>query len=171
MYKSFFCAVLAAFPLTAQADEAFPIHYDGQVLDRCLANTVPEARRDCIGKAADACMQATPEGASNAGMGLCAGFEHDDWDARLNAAYQSLMAVEKAQDADMADLGSSVPQMAPALQEMQRAWIAYRDAACTYEVSQWGGGTGSGPAWAFCTMQMTGEQTLVLLARLADKGQ
>jgi uncharacterized protein YecT (DUF1311 family) len=59
--------------------------------------------------------------------------------------------------------------MAPALQEMQRAWIAFRDTTCQYEVTQWGGGTGSGPAFADCRMRTTARQALTLEDRLAQK--
>ena len=52
---------------------------------------------------------------------------------------------------------------------MQRAWIAYRDAACAYEASQWGGGTGAGPAATGCMMTLTGRQALALEERLASR--
>ena len=50
---------------------------------------------------------------------------------------------------------------------MQRAWIGYRDAACAYEASQWGGGTGAGPAAVGCMMTLTGRQALALEEKLA----
>ena len=102
-------------------------------------------------------------------MGFCYGAEYDYWDARLNAAYGALMAMEKAAEAELGELGSAAPSPAAALRDMQRAWIGYRDAACLYEVSQWGGGTGGGPAGAGCMMQITGEQALALEARLAAR--
>ena len=49
---------------------------------------------------------------------------------------------------------------------MQRAWTAYRDAACAYEVSTWGGATGGGPAGEDCMMRLTARQALVLEDRL-----
>jgi uncharacterized protein YecT (DUF1311 family) len=52
---------------------------------------------------------------------------------------------------------------------MQRAWIGYRDAACAYEESQWGGGTGGGPASVDCAMRLTARQALALEARLAQR--
>jgi len=56
----------------------------------------------------------------------------------------------------------AAPAQAEALRDMQRAWIAFRDATCTYEASQWSGGTGQGPAYEGCVMRMTAEQTLYL---------
>jgi uncharacterized protein YecT (DUF1311 family) len=79
------------------------------------------------------------------------------------------MDLDKAAAAELQELGSAAPPPAVALREMQRAWIAWRDAACDYEVSQWGGGTGGGPAWSQCAMQMTGEQALALEERLAQR--
>ena len=38
------------------------------------------------------------------------------------------------------------------------------DATCDYDYSQWGGGTGGGPAIAGCMMRMTGEQAIYLRA-------
>ncbi|MEO0774677.1 MAG: lysozyme inhibitor LprI family protein, partial [Pseudomonadota bacterium] len=70
----------------------------------------------------------------------------------------------RASDAEMASIGASVASQEEALRAMQRAWIAYRDATCDYEYSQWGGGTGGGPALIGCIMRETGEQTLYLLA-------
>ena len=46
--------------------------------------------------------------------------------------------------------------------EIFKRWIGYRDATCDYERSQWGGGTGGGPATLGCLMRLTGEQTLYL---------
>ena len=46
---------------------------------------------------------------------------------------------------------------------MQRSWIAFRDAACSYEASRWGGGSGAGPAATGCVMQLTARQALRLM--------
>jgi len=108
-------------------------------------------------------------GSTNVGMGFCYGAERDDWDARLNASYTQLMAIEKAIDAELEQLGSAAPKTAPVLRDMQRAWIAFRDASCNYEGSQWGGGSGTGPAMSLCAMRMTAEQALTLMARLEEK--
>lgn len=126
------------------------------------------AKEACIGKAADACMEA-PAGQSTVGMGFCLGAEADSWDARLNAAYKALMKNEEAAAKDLADLGSAAASPAVALRDMERAWIAYRTAACAYEASQWGGGTGAGPAATGCFLDLTGRQALALEGRLASR--
>ena len=107
-------------------------------------------------------MANTQGGETTVGMGGCLDREWQYWDARLNAAYQHQMARAKAIDAEMAGLGVTVPRQSDALREMQRAWIPFRDAKCGYEYSQWGGGTGGGPAITACLMAETGEQALYL---------
>ncbi len=145
---------LLAAPLAAQ-DLDFNIGATAACLD--AAATTPEARA-CIGLSANACMDATPMGSSTIGMGGCIDRELTWWDARLNAQYADLRTRERARDAG--DGGNR----AEALRDMQRAWIAWRDATCDYERAQWGGGTGGGPATAACLMRLTGEQALYLEA-------
>ena len=72
------------------------------------------------------------------------------------------MVQAKSADEDTAMYQPELPKQAEALRDMQRAWITFRDAACDYERSQWGGGTGGGPATLACLMRMTGEQALLL---------
>lgn len=162
-------ALLLPAPVLAQG--ALPVEYDPTVIEACLSAKSTESRAECIGVGAAHCMLTSDGGSSNAGMGFCYGAERKDWDARLNAAYQELMAAETAMDAEMAEIGSAAAPMAPALQEMQRAWIAFRDASCVYEMTQWGGGSGAGPAGSACTMRMTALQALELMARLDDKAR
>lgn len=121
-----------------------------------------DAKRMCIGDSAQACMAATGFGETTAGMGECTHNEVKYWDGALNANYKALLAQAKSADAEMQELGSSAAKQAPALQDMQRAWIAYRDATCKFVVSQWGGGSGAGPASVNCVLQLTGEQALYL---------
>jgi uncharacterized protein YecT (DUF1311 family) len=122
-------------------------------------------REACVGASAEACIE-TPEGSTTVGMSSCFGAEHDYWDARLNGAYQALLTIEDAAAAELGDLGSAAPSPAEALRAMEQAWIAWRDAACGYEVSTWGGGSGGGPAGAACMMRLTARQALALQDRL-----
>ena len=124
----------------------------------------------CVGTAANSCMNATEGGSSTVGMSSCLGLEYEDWDRRLNHAYGLLMTRLKAEDEEMATLGSAAPQQAPALLTMQRAWIIFRDASCDYERTKWGGGTGGGPASVACMLHQTARQTLVLEADLNGYG-
>lgn len=154
---SFLLSAVLALPALAE-----DIAFEPERIERCLSSGGGGA---CIGVAAAACAD-TPNGSTTVGLGFCYGAERDWWDQRLNQTYATLMARERAVDAESKEYGMSIPPTAPALRDMQRAWIVFRDAACAYEYSQWGGGTGGGPAHAACTMRMTAEQTLALEARL-----
>ncbi|THD82818.1 DUF1311 domain-containing protein [Aliigemmobacter aestuarii] len=156
---------LAGAATMAAAQDAEPV-FSPALTEDCLAESLAAGfdPAECIGRAAEACMNGSDIGGSTVGMNLCIGAELGWWDTRLNAAYRVLMAQNEATDAEMAELGTSAPKMAPALRDMQRAWIAFRDAACAYEVTWWGGGTGGGPAWNGCMMDLTARQTLRLEA-------
>jgi len=156
------CLILSICPGAAAAQD---ISFDPEATETCLERG---EGRNCIGLAAQACME-SPDAYTTVGMGFCLGAERDWWDARLNVVYQRLMTRETDRDAEMEEIGATAPKVATALRDMQRAWIAFRDAACLYEYSQWGGGTGGGPAHASCTMQLTAEQTLALEARLQER--
>ncbi len=115
----------------------------------------------CIGLSAQMCMN-TPQGGSTVGMGGCLNAELSFWDARLNVNYQARMVEAKRTDAEMRELGSSAPSQAEALRSMQRAWIPFRDASCAWQASQWGGGTGGGPAYVACLLDLTADQSITL---------
>jgi uncharacterized protein YecT (DUF1311 family) len=160
--------VIAGLVLAAPAAAQEELPFSPAETEACLASATGLVREVCVGLSAAACINA-PGGYTTVGMGYCLTQEGDYWYDRVNAAYQSLMTLEEAADAEMAELGSAAPPMAPALRDMQRAWIDFRDTSCQYEVTQWGGGTGQGPAFADCRMRMTARQTLALEDRLAQK--
>ncbi len=156
-------ALLLAAPAPAQE-----ITYDPAPLTACLAAN--KDRPDtCIGTASDGCMTA-PGGDTTVGMGICLQGEAQQWDGLLNAAYAQLLAEAEGTDAEMKTLGSAAPAQVPALREMQRSWIAFRDAACGYEASRWGGGSGAGPAASACVMELTARQALRLIAYAGQQG-
>ncbi|MBK0328707.1 DUF1311 domain-containing protein [Rhodobacteraceae bacterium F11138] len=153
-------AVLCTAPIPSAAQD---LVFSIEITAACIA-AAPDmpAKRACIGNAADACMQATPAGDTTVGMGGCLDRERAYWDAMLNANYQTARAQAKAADAEMQEIGATVPSMDAALRDMQRNWIGYRDATCDYERSLWSNGTGAGPATLSCLMRLTGEQALYL---------
>ncbi|MCV2880674.1 lysozyme inhibitor LprI family protein [Actibacterium sp. XHP0104] len=164
--KRLFIATAMAVCAGAAA-QAQDIRFDIALTQACLAGLPEGAAPDaCIGVSANACIEATPDGYTTVGMGICHGQELGYWDTRLNAAYGQLRDRHQAADAELDQLGSAAPRRAPALQEMQRAWIAYRDATCDYERSYWGGGTGGGPATVACHMRLTAGQALYLETEL-----
>ncbi|MGQ0563647.1 MAG: lysozyme inhibitor LprI family protein [Gemmobacter sp.] len=152
---------------TAGVAAAQDLSFDPAATQTCLdeADWTEGPPYDCVGEAANACMSTT-DGSTTVGMGFCLDAEWQWWDARLNRVYADLMAQDKAADDAMAEAGTTVPSLADNLRAMQRAWIPFRDAACDYEMAQWGGGTGQGPALVGCLMMETGRQTLSMEARL-----
>lgn len=146
------------FSSPAAAQDQNGLFYDFGATARCLAaNDTLEGKTACIGRATEECIELT--GYATPVLSGCSDRELGDWDARLNAVYQEQRRRAAASDKDSF---AGAPSQAEALREMQRAWIPYRDANCAYEASQWGGGTGAGPAYVGCLMQMTAEQTLYL---------
>lgn len=156
-------ALLPLLLLAAPALSAQDLRFSPAATEVCVARQEgPEGKRSCLGLSARLCMEATAGGSTTVGMSGCLDRERTYWDQRLNAAYETIQAKAKALDSEMADLGSAAPETAPALRDMQRAWIAYRDATCGFEYSQWGGGTGGGPAGVSCALRLTGAQALYL---------
>lgn len=143
----------------AHGQNADGLFYGFDASAQCVARAAePQARQLCIGTSADVCMADTPGGYSTYAMGGCLSLELDDWDARLNAAYQQART-----EAARQDKAEPMPYpRAEALRDMQRAWIPFRDATCSYEAAQWGGGTGATPAFLGCLLRLTGQQALYL---------
>ncbi len=144
-------ALILPWPAVAQN-----LIFDIAPVEACLATGGGDM---CPGLAAEACINATSDGYTTVGMGACTDYERAVWDRWLNEEYQALMIKLKAQDAEAM---SYAPKQADALREMQRAWIGFRDAKCAYVASQWGGGTGAGPASVSCHLHETASQLFYL---------
>ncbi len=156
--------VLAIF-LIAGPSQAQELQFDDTYTDDCLFEHVMGDFDHCIGLSAEHCLEHNDLGYSTAGQVMCYGAEAEWWDARLNVAYKALMAQSSRIDSEN---GESAPSQVAALRNMQRAWILFRDSKCDFERSQWGGGTGGGPAQVVCLMWATAEQTLFLEGRLSN---
>ena len=150
--------VLLAPPALAQSG------LDPAVMEACIASGQGRA---CIGQGAEACMRAMPGGASTIGHAHCQDQERGWWDDQLNLLYHQRMVEARRIDAEPGIPGlPRRPSDVDALRVMQRAWIAYRDATCTFEELQWWGGTGASGAWLACDARVTAEQVLYLRAQL-----
>lgn len=153
--------VALAFPAAAEG-----LKFSPRVVETCLEQ---DGWRDCIGSAAQACMEESESGYTTPGIQGCLSAEYEWWDAELNARYRELQAHAQIVDAEAPIEGLPPrPSDADALRDMQRAWIAYRDATCRYEELQWWGGTGASGAYVGCLMRLTGEQALTLRSYLAE---
>lgn len=160
MKRAFTLAVCMLVPTYAAAQD---LAFSTGSLEACLE--VSEFPENCIGEAAELCVNSTPGGYSTVAMGGCLNAEAIYWDGRLNAAYKKVRAQAKSNDKDRME---GAPSEEIALRDMQRAWIKYRDDKCGYAASLWGGGTGAGPAHASCVMTETGRQALFLEAHIGN---
>ena len=76
-------------------------------------------------------------------------------DEQLNAQYQESRRVMKAWDADASDLAGAEE----ALVRAQRAWVAFRDAQCTFRGYQARGGTMESMLIYGCQAELTRQRT------------
>lgn len=162
---------LLALPAAAQDAAAAGPKVDASLVDACLDNVsiaaadgAPFPAVQCIGVAAEACMD-RPDGSRTWVMTACVDQEAAHWDGVLNAAYQDLVAQAGRLDASQPDLK---PAQIDLLREMQRDWIAFRDASCRMEAGLYRDGSMMGLIFANCQLQLTGEQALRLQALLVD---
>lgn len=155
--------ILAVSVVMAGPAAAQELNFDIADTQMCLeaGRDIPDFdANDCVGVSAQACMETTPGGFSTAAMVGCIAEELDFWDAQLNHHYREARAQAREMDAEN---GAYAPSQEEALRDMQRAWIAFRDAKCGYARSQWGGGTGAGPAGVSCLLHETADQARYLL--------
>lgn len=156
---------LVAIPMfagAAWADDGPTVPLSSTATAECYAAASDaDARRMCIGKSSNACMDA-PGGSTTVGIGACLDDERGWWDAQLNVEYKHAMQLARTSDADMKQDGIDVPSQAEALKTMQRTWIAFRDQKCSYVASLWTNGTGAGPAYVGCLMDTTADQAIFL---------
>jgi len=146
-------ALAACFAPGIALSEAAPVDMDR--LEACVSMSLA---RDCVGIGIEECPAALG-GYSTVSHGFCLAAEMPWWEAHLDAVYTAGLARSRLIDADSANFGTpGRPSDVEALQVMQQAWVAFRDAACGYEELQWWGGSGSGIASMECITAMTADQ-------------
>ncbi|MCK0094934.1 DUF1311 domain-containing protein [Yoonia sp. F2084L] len=155
------CGLAALLLATsAVAQESWP--YESAVHDCYAAATAANGSDDCIGDAANTCMEQEANGYSTVGMMFCLSDEAGVWDFLLNQEYQ--LVKKFALERDESDL-SNFPEYAVRQEQVlnaQRAWIAFRDANCTMSYGRYGAGSLRQVAGAMCNMRMTAERVLEL---------
>ena len=154
----------------AEVSQALELKTKPELIDQCLAEKKQEFHETCIGLISGDCMENNDGGDTTVGMGFCMDAERIYWDAKLNSTYKELVTIERKNDLEAKSEGWNAPEKLPPLKEMQRQWIGYRDALCEYERSQWGGGTGGGPAILSCLAGETARQALLLESYITGWG-
>ncbi|MEM7296254.1 MAG: lysozyme inhibitor LprI family protein [Pseudomonadota bacterium] len=91
----------------------------------------------------------------------CAGLAYEAADLTLNEAYR--LAVDAARLRDAESDGSWDISAETLLREAQRAWIPFRDAACSAESTLYRGGTGQTMLYLNCLERVTETRTYDLL--------
>jgi uncharacterized protein YecT (DUF1311 family) len=109
----------------------------------------------CVGYAAEICMRMDEDGSSTLGMAACVGRERMVWEERLNASYRKLMAKASAPARD-------------AYRKSERAWMAYRNAACAIPTARLGTQDRVVPLTTGCFLDLTARQALWIDSELAE---
>lgn len=97
-------------------------------------------------------------------MENCLGQELGEADKELNAAYQKMLSAIAADDTPAEQKSAWRENLIAA----QRAWLAYRDANCRFDLvgAEWHFGSGTTPAQQQCVLALTQARTSELIARL-----
>jgi uncharacterized protein YecT (DUF1311 family) len=140
---------LVALAGTCAAAEAAPAGETGKI-SACLEDAKGDAARErtCIDRMAGPCMQ-TPEGQSTPGMVDCLMSETKAWDNILNAEYQRLLPLLKA-------------EAAGDVKKAQRLWIEARDADCRVPYYFYEGGTIVKVLGAECERDHTANRAILI---------
>jgi uncharacterized protein YecT (DUF1311 family) len=163
MQKVMILACLA-LPLPAMAQDA---PADGASAAVTAAETCTRAAEDvagrlaCVGLARTQCIEAA-ETPNTIAQSECAAWELDYWKTSLNQSYDEFHAALTADDAE----GPSRSQAA-AFEAAQKAWLAWREAECTFAASRMRGGSGAGPAEISCELYLTGQRAVEVEAELS----
>lgn len=141
--------ILGLFATSALAAADPPKPGVKAAVEKCLAEKekANKPAEECIGAAADACL-AKGEDDSTTGMIACHSNEADVWDERLNRDYQTLMKTTKGPEKKR-------------VQEIEQAWLAFRDKKCGYHQPEDDGQVGM-ITNVHCYLEETARQALFL---------
>jgi len=144
-----FAAALFLAVMSARAAGDPPRPEVKAAVEKCLAEKekANKPAEECIGAIADACLE-KGEDDSTSGMIACHGNEADVWDERLDRDYQTLMRTTKGPEKKR-------------VQDIERAWLAFRDKKCGYHQPEDDGQVGV-ITNVHCYMEETARQALFL---------
>ena len=162
-------AVLAlthAVPVPAAAQD-FDLKFDPGPVDACLATAAANSRQGCVGLAAQACIAATADGGTTAGMMSCFNLENSYWQEHYSKSYQTLATFAEQGDRQTGATGEAAQNYRLAV--ARDSWLAYREALCGYHGAVMAGGSIVGLVYSDCHLQETARFALELM-RLAELG-
>jgi len=143
------------------------IQFTDMASQKCSEEAISDVERaSCIGASAGLCIEKS--NGQRIERALCTVAETKYWDDRLSAVYRALQLAYAEGDVDRAiDFSTPYPR-GLAMQEMQRAWMEYRDLRCQFEAAQWGSMPSAGLMEVECLLRVTGEQALYLEVQPGD---
>lgn len=140
---------LAPSPAQARSGDEQEAPWVGIVerIESCLAEARPlmTAGQRCIGVHTTPCLR-WPESQTTAGMERCHLDEYRAWDVLLNAYFRARPPGPRGD----------------ALQEVQRAWLTYRDRHCAYFRTHYAGGSMARSMGAQCMAETTARRAIEL---------
>jgi len=143
----FLAATMLAAPAHAQTRK--PTAQETRLIHDCVGRKGDGAGEKCIGLVSTRCMK-KPGNQAGLNQADCHRIEQEIWDALLNENYKELQGeLDEEQKAKARD--------------MQRAWIASRDATCEFYYHKIQGSM-SVPMTAACLLNETARRALLLAA-------
>jgi len=146
---AFVAAALAVSPAAAQASKQTAD--DAKAIRDCVKTNIDKNWEACVGRVADSCIE---NAKSTAEHNACINREQKIWDDMLNEAYRRLRAKLDAEQQTK-------------LRDMQRLWIASREATCHFYWDYYRG-TMASPMGAYCVDRETARRAVFLLGFLQD---
>lgn len=120
------------------------------------------ARAACIGETSRACAAAFAE-PTPLDRAVCLNGETEWWQARLDPAYDRMMARAEKLDAMIASvMGTAGPPLTADVAAMQEAWTAWRETRCTFAAALHRGSPERMVFASDCMLELTAEQVLLL---------
>jgi uncharacterized protein YecT (DUF1311 family) len=121
-----------------------------QALNACIAaaNLEPSALNACRGRVTEACR--AEEGDATFIVVRCISDENDSWERIIADVSERLRT-------------SGDVELAASLDDVQRQWLAYRDAECSFRQRRFGLGSGAQYEFALCTADLAADRAIDLL--------
>jgi uncharacterized protein YecT (DUF1311 family) len=165
-------ALLLLVCVLPAAAQPLPRPADRVTIDTCLQKE-EDAPERCIGLVYKACTDA-PGGSTTAGMGFCAQHETQVWQEKMEASLRQLLAGSlgqiKAEPWNRPNENKREHSVAGAdiINDMQRAWLAWRAKMCDTAAMQYEGGSLSRVIYGDCIFRETARHALWLAQQVDD---
>lgn len=126
-------ALTAACASLALGGAALADEFDPAIMDGCLSGAGDRAALNaCVGLGSSLCIEATGDPLSPAAT-ACVADEARWWDGMLAETHAKAQAEIAALDAEMHAESPGAAPLAPTLDAMQAAFLAYREATCGFD--------------------------------------